>query len=48
MELEYAARKWSRARRVVLLIDEVPAELFPRYVFLVTSAPAPPTTKPSL
>lgn len=38
VELEYAARKWSRARRVVLVIDEAPTELFPRYFFLVTNA----------
>ena len=40
VELEYAARKWSRARRVVLVIDECPTELLPRYFFLVTNADA--------
>lgn len=38
VELEYAAGTWSRARRVVLVIEECPGELFPRYFFLVTNA----------
>lgn len=38
VELEYAARTWSRARRVVLVIDERPDELLPRYFFLLTNA----------
>jgi hypothetical protein len=38
VELEYAANTWSRARRVVLVIDECPDELLPRYFFLLTNA----------
>lgn len=38
VELEYAAGKWSRSRRVVLVIDECPDEFFPRHFFLVTNA----------
>jgi hypothetical protein len=38
IELEYAARSWSRTRRVVLIIDERPLELYPHYFFLVTNA----------
>lgn len=38
IELEYAARKWSRSRRVLLVIEECPDEFFPRYFFLVTNA----------
>jgi hypothetical protein len=38
VELEYAANTWSRARRVVLVVDECPDELFPRYFFLLTNA----------
>lgn len=48
VELEYAARKWSRARRVVLVIDEAPTELFPRYFFLVTNAPQKEVSGPEL
>jgi len=40
VELTYQADPWSRARRVVLVIDECPSELMPRYFFLVTNAPA--------
>lgn len=38
VELEYAADTWSRPRRVVLVIDECPDELLPRYFFLLTNA----------
>jgi hypothetical protein len=38
VELTYAAHTWSRARRVVLVIDECPDELLPRYFFLLTNA----------
>jgi hypothetical protein len=38
VELQYAANTWSRARRVVLVIDECPAELLPRHFFLLTNA----------
>jgi hypothetical protein len=38
IELEYAAKAWSRPRRVVLVIDECPDQLFPRHFFLVTNA----------
>lgn len=37
-ELEYRADSWSRARRVVLVVDERPEELMPNYFFLVTNA----------
>jgi hypothetical protein len=36
-ELSYRARSWGRARRVVLVVTEVPGELFLRHFFLVTS-----------
>jgi len=38
VELEYQAGSWSRSRRVVLVIDERPLELYPHYFFLVTNA----------
>ena len=38
VELEYVAGTWSKPRRVVLIIDECPEELLPRYFFLVTNA----------
>jgi hypothetical protein len=38
VELQYQAGSWSRARRVVLIIEERPLELLPHYFFLVTSA----------
>jgi hypothetical protein len=38
VELKYAAAEWSTARRVVLIIDECPEELLPRYFFLLTNA----------
>ena len=36
-ELLYAADTWGRERRVVLVVVEVPGELFPRHFFLVTN-----------
>jgi hypothetical protein len=36
-ELSYRADKWSRARRVVLVVLEEPGQLFPRHFFLLTS-----------
>lgn len=36
-ELQYQAKTWSRERRVVLVIKEVPGEIFLDYFFLVTS-----------
>lgn len=39
IELSYRAAAWPAARRVVLVIDERPLELMPRYFFLVTNAP---------
>jgi hypothetical protein len=38
VEFEYAADSWGHARRVVLVIDELPSELYPHYFFLVTNA----------
>jgi len=38
IELSYRAAAWRHARRVVLVIDEQPLELMPRYFFLVTNA----------
>ena len=38
VELKYRADSWSRARRVVLVIDERPTELLPHHFFLVTNA----------
>jgi hypothetical protein len=38
IELGYGADAWRHARRVVLVIDEQPLELMPRYFFLVTNA----------
>jgi hypothetical protein len=38
VELEYAADSWDHARRIVLVIDERPLELYPHYFFLVTNA----------
>jgi len=39
IELRYGAQAWCRRRRVVLVIDERPLELMPRYFFLITNAP---------
>jgi hypothetical protein len=36
-ELTYKADKWSRERRVVLVIQRKPEELFPHYFFLLTN-----------
>ena len=36
-ELHYQAQKWSRKRRVVLVVREVPGELFLRHFFLITN-----------
>ena len=38
VELEYQAGSWNHARRVMLVIEECPLELMPRYFFLVTNA----------
>jgi len=38
VELSYQADSWRHSRRVVLVIDEQPLELMPRYFFLVTNA----------
>jgi hypothetical protein len=38
VELTYQAGPWSRARRVVLIIEERPLELMPHYFFLITNA----------
>jgi hypothetical protein len=36
-ELQYQAQSWSTARRVVLVLQEEPGELFPRFFFLITN-----------
>ncbi len=36
-ELSYQAEKWTRSRRIVLVIQEQPGELFVNYFFLITS-----------
>ena len=36
-ELRYQAKEWSRERRVVLVVREVPEELFLRHFFLITN-----------
>ena len=38
LELRYRARSWRCVRRIILVIDEQPLELMPRYFFLVTNA----------
>jgi len=38
VELRYRADAWRHPRRVVLVIDERPLEITPRYFFLVTNA----------
>ena len=35
-ELRYRARSWSAERRLVLVLDPVPGQLFPRHYFLLT------------
>ncbi len=39
-EMWYQAEPWSRARRVVLVVQERPGELFLHHFFLITSWPA--------
>jgi len=39
-ELQYQADSWSRPRRVVLVVQEKPDELFPHHFWLVTNWPA--------
>jgi hypothetical protein len=36
-EMSYAAGSWSRERRIVLVVEEIPGELVPRGFFLLTS-----------
>lgn len=36
-ELRYQAKDWSAERRLVLVVQEVPEELFPRHFFLLTN-----------
>jgi Transposase DDE domain group 1 len=36
-ELSYQAQSWSSARRVVLVLQQAPDELFPEYFFLLTN-----------
>lgn len=36
-EMSYQAKSWSRPRRVVLVVVEVPGELFPRHFWLITN-----------
>jgi hypothetical protein len=38
IEISYAARSWSRERRVVLVIEERPDALMPHWFFLLTHA----------
>ncbi len=39
-ELRYRAKCWSVERRVVLVVDPVPGELFPRHFYLITDLDA--------
>ncbi len=36
-EMSYQAKSWSHPRRVVLVVVEVPGELFPRHFWLITN-----------
>ena len=48
IELRYGARSWRRERRVVLVIDEAPQQLLPRYFFLVANATCEEASGPAL
>ena len=39
-ELSYQADSWSKARRVVLVLQQAPGELFANFFFLITNWPA--------
>ncbi len=39
-ELRYRAESWSVERRMVLMVDPMPGELFPRHYFLITNLDA--------
>lgn len=41
-DLTYAAEKWSKARRAILVVQDVPGELFLNHFWLITSFAAPP------
>ncbi len=47
-EMSYAAGSWSRERRIVLVVEEIPGELVPRGFFLVTSFSAKEMPAPDL
>lgn len=47
-ELSYQADSWSAARRIVLVLQQAPGELFPQFFFLLTNWPAEQTTAVAL
>lgn len=47
-ELSYQAGSWSAARRIVLVLQQAPGELFPQFFFLLTNWPAEQTTAAAL
>lgn len=47
-ELSYQADSWSAARRIVLVLQQAPDELFPQFFFLLTNWPAEQTTAAAL
>ena len=47
-ELSYQASSWSTARRIVLVLQQAPGELFPHFFFLLTNWPAEQTTAVAL
>jgi hypothetical protein len=47
-ELRYQASSWSVARRIVLVLQQEPGELFPHFFFLLTNWPAEQTSAAAL
>jgi len=47
-ELQYQAKEWSRSRRVVLVVQEKPGELFLHHFWLVTNWPVDKFDGPAL
>ncbi|MGH8650061.1 MAG: transposase, partial [Burkholderiales bacterium] len=47
-ELSYQADSWSCPRRVVLVLQQAPGELFPEFFFLITNWPAEQMSAPAL
>lgn len=47
-ELNYQAESWSVARRIVLVLQQAPGELFPEFFFLLTNWPAEQTSAVAL